>query len=376
MIFNPVILRRRAPSDTASPKDINFFDYDGTLVYSYTLAEAHALTSLPKGPVHDGLVFQGWNWSLEKVQALNRPMNVGAMYITDDGKTRLKIRVWDKARSNVPLYIIQTVANGVTIDWGDGSPTETLDGTGAVNTSHQYAETGDYTITLAVADGCALGFGNGGSSCCVLGRITGNFTVYANLLREVNVGNNVPSIPYGAFHECRSLSSLTIPNSVTSIGNMAFRFCYVLSGLTIPDSVTSIGNQAFQGCPLSSSLTVPDSVTSIGTLAFYSCTSLASMTIPDGITSISDRVFYSCYSLPGIIIPDGVTNIDNQAFRYCYSMAEYHLKPTVPPTLADVNAFEGIPSDCIIYVPAGSLEAYRTAENWSAYADYMREEPT
>jgi len=56
-------------------------------------------------------------------------------------------------------------------------------------------------------------------------------------------------------------------------------------------------------------------------------------------------------------------------------MAKYHLLPTTPPTLSSANAFNGIPSDCIIYVPVGSLEAYQTATNWSTYASKMREEP-
>ena len=40
-----------------SLKDVNFYDYDGTLVASYTLSEAQALTALPNGPTHEGLIF-------------------------------------------------------------------------------------------------------------------------------------------------------------------------------------------------------------------------------------------------------------------------------------------------------------------------------
>ena len=44
-------------SSAASPKDVNFYDYDGTLVASYSLSEAQSLTALPDGPTHDGLTF-------------------------------------------------------------------------------------------------------------------------------------------------------------------------------------------------------------------------------------------------------------------------------------------------------------------------------
>ena len=336
---------------SASQNDVTFYDYDGTIVASYSLAEAQELTALPEGPAHPGLTFQGWNRSLEKVKALTRPMNIGAMYITDDGKTKLNIRVWDKARSNVPLYFSQTVANGVTIDWGDGSPAEILPGTGNVNTAHQYAAAGDYTISLAVAEGCTLGLGWNNSSYCVMGSVGNNGMVYCNLLQSAHIGERVSSIDNYAFYNCLSLSSITIPDGVTSISDSAFFNCLSLASITITDGVTSISNYAF-----------------------FNCLSLASITIPDGVTSISGYAFYNCSSLASITIPDGVTSIGNSAFRDCSGIAEYHLKPTTPPTLYNTNAFTGIPADCIIYVPQGCLNAYQTATNWATYADYMREE--
>ena len=362
-------------SGSVSPKEVNFYDYDGTLVAAYTVAEAKALTALPDGPVHEGLMFQGWNWTLDKVKALTRPMNVGAMYITDDGKTRLYIRIAAEGRMNVPLYFSQTVAGGVTIDWGDGSGTETLSGTGNVNTAHTYQGVGDYVITLDPADGCTLGLGEGSSSYCVMGSTGNNGIVYCNMLHKVELGRGVTSIGSYAFRYCYSLASVSIPDGVTSIGSYAFYSCYSLASITIPDGVTSIGSYAFQNCSSMASVTISDSVTSIGNYTFRYCYPLASITIPDGVTRIGNYVFQSCYSLASITIPDGVTSIGDGAFQACYGMAEYHLKPTTPPTLSSTNAFSSIPSDCVIYVPAGCLESYQTATDWATYANKMREEP-
>ena len=338
-------------SSSASPKDVNFYDYDGTIVASYSLSEAQSLTALPDGPTHSGLTFQGWNYTLEKVKAFTRPMNVGAMYITDDGKTRLYIRIVAEGRMNVPLYISQTVANGVTIDWGDRSATQTLAGTGNVNTTHTYASIGDYTITLNPVDGCKLGFGSNSSSYCVMGSTRDNGKVYCNMLQAVHIGTSVTSISTYAFNNCRSLTSITIPDSVTSIGDSTFNNCYSLASSTIPESVTSIGVYAFNNCYSLASTTIPESVTSIGNYAFYNCLSLASITIPESVTSIGNYAFYNCCG-----------------------MAKYHLKPTTPPTLSNTNAFASIPSDCIIYVPQGCLEAYQNATNWATYASKMKEE--
>ena len=338
-------------SSSASPNDVNFYDYDGTIVASYSLSEAQSLTALPEAPTHDGLTFQGWNYTLEKVKAFTRPMDVGAMYITDDGKTRLHIRIAAEGRMNVPLYISQTVANGVTIDWGDGSATETLAGTGNANTTHTYASIGDYTITLDPVDGCTLGLGSGSNSYCVMGSTSNNGKVYCNMLQAVNIGKNVTSIGDYAFYYC-SLASINLPESMTSIGTYAFQNCYSLASITIPDSVTSIGDSAFDACH-----------------------SLASITIPESVTNIRESTFKACHSLASITIPESVTNIGAYAFNSCYGMAEYHLKPTTPPTLYNTNAFTNIPSDCVIYVPQGCLEAYQNDTKWAKYASYIQEEP-
>ena len=99
------------------------------------------------------------------------------------------------------------------------------------------------------------------------------------------------NILYGAFCNCKGLTSITIPDSVTSIGSSAFSGCTGLTSITIPDSVTSIGSSAFSGCTGLASITIPNSVTSIDNLAFFGCTSLTSITIPDSVTSMGSQVF-------------------------------------------------------------------------------------
>ena len=357
---------------SANWNDVTFIDYDGSVLHSYSLAEAQALTELPALPSHEGLVCQGWNWTLEAIKALNEPVTVGAMYITNDGATRLHIRIATVGRMTVPLYIGQTVANGVSIDWGDGSTTQTLSGTGNVNTSHTYAEPGDYVISLMPQGGCKLSFGSGSSSYCVIGSIGNNDIVYCNMLQEVYIGENVITINNYAFQNCHSLASITIPDSVTSIGNYVFQRCYSLASITIPDSVTSINNYAFQNCYSLASITIPDGVTSIGSYYFAFCYSLASITIPDGVTSINSYAFNRCFSLASVTIPDGVTSIGNNAFSDCYGMRYYDFSAcTAIPTLSNTNAFKNIPSDCQMLIPSALYNNWKTATNWATYASKM-----
>ena len=233
----------------ASPKDVNFYDYNGTLLYSYTLEEAQALTALPDGPAHDGLVFDGWNYSLESVKSLTRAMNIGAMYATDDGTTRIYIHLED-GRTSPMLGICP---NGtVTVDWGDGTAPDTLTGINIAavrwTPTHNYANPGDYVIRLTV-DGTAGMYGSSGDPYLLryVSDLDNRNYVYRYVIKKVEIGNGISIRDY-AFSKCSSLTSITIPNGMKSIGSGAFQYCYGITSFTIPNSVTSIGSNAFQNC--------------------------------------------------------------------------------------------------------------------------------
>lgn len=311
--------------------------------------------------------------------------------VIGDGKTYLYIRIGAKGRMTVPLRISQTVANGVTIDWGDGSATQTLSGTGNVNTTHTYAEIGEYVISLDPVDGCTFGLGHGSSSYCVMGSTGNDGIVYCNMLQSVEIGRGMTTIDGYAFYYCCSLSSIVIPNGVTSIGNNAFYNCFSLASVVIPQGVTIIGNYAFSSCYSLASIEIPDSVTSIGNRAFNYCYSLASIVIPQGVTSIGNYAFNYCYSLVPIVIPQGVTNIGsdafnscrslasivipdsvtsigNNAFSGCYGMAFYDFSQCLAVPSLGTNAFAHITSDCKIIVPDALYDTWKASTNWSTYA--------
>lgn len=217
-----------------APGDITFYDYDGTIVTSWTLAELAGKTALPDYPSHAGLICQGWNWSLADLKTTNRKMNVGAMYITDDGKTRIYIRL-EEGRTSPRLGVCP---NGtVTVDWGDGTTPDTLTGTSTTTVkwtpNHVYAAPGEYVIKLTV-DG-AMGFygqssSNDGSAILRYSSSTDNRNyVYQNSVQKIEIGNGVTSIGQYAFYNCHSLASITMPNSVTSIERSAFSTCYCVA---------------------------------------------------------------------------------------------------------------------------------------------------
>lgn len=351
--------------------DINFYDYDGTVIYSCTASEFAALTAMPSNPSHAGLTAQGWNWSLSDAKAYVAKygkLNIGQMYKTDDGSLRLYIRL-DEGRLSPVLGLCP---NGtLTVNWGDGSATEIMTGSSTstlVYLGHTYASAGDYVISASPSAGSTIGFSQRDSSSTILCKSQGDSVndrrVYLNSIYKIELSNSVTIIGAGAFSHCRSLKSVVIPNSVTIIGAYAFMNNYTLASVTIPDSVTSISSSPFNNCSNLSTAIIPDSATSIGTSAFQNYYGLVSVILPDSAPSIGGSAFYSCSSLTSVIIPDSVTSIGGSAFYACYGLGFIKFTSTTPPTVQSSNAWTGLPTDCIIYVPSGYLEDYEDATNF------------
>ena len=185
-------------------------------------------------------------------------------------------------------------------------------------------------------------------------------------LTSVTIPNSVTSIGNDAFRGCTGLTSVTISNSVTSIGGYAFRDCSGLTSVTIPNSVTSIGVAAFCDCTGLTSVTIGNSVTSIGVGAFSGCKGLTSVTIPNSVTSIGRYAFRGCTGLTSVTIPNSVTSIGDAAFSNCTGLTTITCAAMTPPVCGS-GAFEEVPKSIPLYVPFGSLDAYRNATEWKDF---------
>ena len=216
----------------------------------------------------------------------------------------------------------------------------------------------------------------------------------ADSAETVTYGDCVTSIDNRAFENRYNLKSVTISNSVTSIGDRAFYGCDGLTSVQLGDSLISIGDYAFSGCSKAfTSLELKNGVSvgnyafancgtltsvtidtnSIGSDVFRDCTELNSINIGSSTTTISDYMFTNCYSLRSVTIPDSVTSIGYYAFGYCKYISSITINAVTPPTLKE-GAFYGI-RDYIIYVPSGSLEAYKAASGWSTYKSRIQPIP-
>ena len=187
-------------------------------------------------------------------------------------------------------------------------------------------------------------------------------------LSIINIPEGVTSIGYGAFNNCTELFgvNMSVNCPLTRIESATFQGCKNLSGMVIPLSVTSIGNQAFDQCSKLSYLMIPDGVTSIGGGAFNQCSRLPKVTLPASLTSIGGSAFNECSSLTELSIPAGVTDIGSAAFMNCNQLTKITVLSDTPPT-GNEWMFYGT-NECPIFVPAGSVDTYKSASAWSDYA--------
>ena len=363
------------PSEPTDNTAVIFADYDGNLIDTWTKDEVASKTTLPTPPTHSGLVFEGWNWTLEdiKTDTTGQVITVGPFYHTESGLTEIDIEVSIGSGKKIELFTIP-----FTTDWGDG--TTTTD-----QTNHTYENYGNYTVKIEAkvyGNKKEIYFKTSKEFMCpvkairVAQGITGlnNFATWTQFLEysafpntfenyadvKPNLGkilllqypenikgytfkyislpknyttpisgsggNNLEyiylspqmsTIGNSAFASWRGIKSITISESVDSIGSNAFQNCSSLQNITISDGVTSIGSNAFYNCSSLQNITIPEFVASIGSSAFRNCSSLQNITISDGVTSIGEQAFVYCSSLQSIIIPSSVTSIGQQTFAFC-----------------------------------------------------------
>ena len=173
----------------------------------------------------------------------------------------------------------------------------------------------------------------------------------------------VTSIGNFAFSNADLLTSVNFPIA-NSIGSHSFQNCDSLTSVDFP-LLTSVGGYAFENCDNLMIVSMPI-VTELGDYAFQYCTSLTSVNFPlvKKVGSTFGQTFQWCEKLTSADLPNA-TRIYARVFNGCSALTSVRL-PATPPTLDNVNAFQGINSACVFYIPTGSLSAYQSATNWSS----------
>ena len=220
-------------------------------------------------------------------------------------------------------------------------------------------------------------------------RIGGNAFQGCSKLTEVSFPKAKSTGSY-AFYNCSSLASVSFPNA-TGVDGYSFYNCSSLPSISLPEATeldvgafynsgltevsipnaTIINQKAFASCRSLTEVSFPKA-TSIGGNVFESCRGLTSVSLPKA-KSIGEYAFRYCSSLTEVSFPV-VTSIDGYAFQYCSSLTTIYVgtESDTVCTLSNTLAFNNCPNLANIYVPESLVDSYKSATNWSYYADKIK----
>lgn len=110
----------------------------------------------------------------------------------------------------------------------------------------------------------------------------------------------------------------------------------------------------------------------IGTFFCWGLSKIQSIALPDGLQEIGHRAFEDCSSIVRLDIPKSVKKVDFQAFNNCRSLERMVVYALMPPEIVgscrDRRGLSlGDASGCVLYVPAESVETYKTS--WIGFKD-------
>lgn len=333
---------------------VRFFDYDGTVLYEYTISEANALTELPSPPSHSdiGLVFQEWNWTLEEIQNTTHSLDIGAIYDTDHHGIYLDIEVFES--TSITLYL-----KGTSLDWGDGT-TQALSTSSATTCTHTYSA-GSYRITITsdtAFNNWSFGSASGSrayfkrlfcgtyysqitsypsnydlNNCTRLENITfaktdGEFSPPSNFARPFYGHITFIAYPrsstvklYGYSMMSNALKNVSIPYNVncSNIGSQYLHGSPCLENIIIDTStISSSATQIVSGCKALKYAYIKARNGSVSQTSFEDCYSLTRIDV-DMPSSLRQYFLQNCYLLPEIDLSN-CTTMSQQCLNMCCSL--------------------------------------------------------
>ncbi len=132
--------------------------------------------------------------------------------------------------------------------------------------------------------------------------------------------------------------------------------------LTLGANVDSIFSNAFQGKTMLTGLKLNSNLTYIGVNAFYDCRIANDLALPYGFKKLSSGAFYN-NSFKRFLIPGSLISLGHTCLARNNYLEELVIND---PFWARSTSWDltKIPTSCKLYVPVGSVEAYKNNEKW------------
>ena len=158
--------------------------------------------------------------------------------------------------------------------------------------------------------------GGGSHTSCFDGTFEGEF-----------VDNDITSVRYGAFADCKEITKLSLPNC------------------------TKVG----------------------GNYAFYNMTNVKEILLPSAASGVFGATFNSCTNLETIDLRNlGGVLLDSNCFRFCSALKTLILGGDAICTIANNNVLGGTPSSMSIYVPDDLVDAYKANSTWASFTSRIK----
>jgi hypothetical protein len=85
------------------------------------------------------------------------------------------------------------------------------------------------------------------------------------------------------------------------------------------------------------------------------------------VTSIASGAFENAEGITSIKIPNTVTSIESGAFSGCTAVTAIRCMAQTPPTCGNMALDDINKQECVLYVPKGCVEDYRSADQWKEF---------
>lgn len=165
-------------------------------------------------------------------------------------------------------------------------------------------------------------------------------------------------------------------------------FFYWISSVKNGEYITNEDGFCDEGMKTLKSVKLPSSIKAIQRNAFARAYNLTSINLPEGLEYLDFVSFRFCVSLEEIEFPSTLKSIGLWALTGMNALKTVHCKAVTPPTLEesfdwltdwsevrgalDISRFNTSP-EATLYVPAGSIDAYRNSE-WANFFTNIVEE--
>jgi len=247
-----------------------------------------------------------------------------------------------------------------------------------------------------------------------------------SIFRNIDIPEGVTVIPEECF-DSADIQGVSLPASVTSVEYAAFLKCEAYK-VVFSEGLQKIGRSAFGNMDNVSEVILPQSCTDLGIAAFYGCDRLERFEFGDDVEVIEGDILAACRALKEVKLPSNLRKIEASAFASTNSLREIAFPESVEeieltafyqsglnfitfpasspklgrrafiPYNTDVfrqitclssvppaplypestnafysgdSAFDGLTYYMPVYIPKGSLEAYKNAPLWSKFQTFI-----